>query len=148
MARQPAQLPRPIAQVRSDHESNLLFDTDLRGHTLEATLGVPKKKRKKLELPVSLKIPMDELLMVPVAGGFQANLELRVAVVDAEGARSEIPVIPVQIGGPTKPPPGAHAIYDTTLVLRPIQQQLALVLYDTAGEKMLSTSLDFDPGSG
>ncbi len=129
-------------------ESNLLFDTDLRGHTLEATLGEPRKKRKKLELPVSLKIPMDELLMVPVAGGFQAKLELRVAVVDKEGARSEIPVIDVVIGGPTKPPPGAHAIYDTTLVLRPIQQQLALVLYDTAGEKMLSTSLDFDPGSG
>ena len=129
-------------------ESNLLFDTDLRGHTLEASLGEPKKRRKKLELPVSLKIPMDELLMVPVAGGFQANLELRVAVVDTEGARSEIPIIPVQIGGPTKPPPGAHAVYDTTLVLRPVQQQLALVLYDVAGEKMLSTSVDFDPGPG
>lgn len=128
-------------------ESNLLFATDLRGHSLEASLGEPKKKRKKLELPVTLKIPMDELLMVPVAGGFQANLELRVAVVDSEGGRSEIPVIPVQIGGPTKPPPGAHAIYDTKLVLRPVQQQLALVLYDTAGEKMLSTSVDFDPGS-
>ncbi len=128
-------------------ESNLLFDTDLRGHTLEATLGEPKKKRKKLELPVSLKIPMDELLMVPVAGGFEANLELRVAVVDEEGDRSEIPVIEVKIGGATKPPPGAHAIYDTTLLLRPVQQHLALVLYDVAGEKMLSTSVDFDPGS-
>ncbi len=128
-------------------ESNLLFDTDLRGHSLEATLGEPKKKRKKLELPVSLKIPMDELLMVPVAGGFEATLELRVAVVDEEGSRSDIPVIPIKLGGPTEPPPGAYAIYDTTLVLRNIQQQLALVLYDVGGEKMLSTSVDFNPGS-
>ena len=126
-------------------ESNLLFDTDLQGHSLEATLGEPTRKRKKLALPVSLKIPMDELLMVPVAGGFEASLELRVAVLDEEGARSEIPVIPVKLGGPTKPPPGAYAIYDTTLMLRNIQQQLALVLYDVAGEKMLSTSVDFDP---
>ncbi len=128
-------------------ESNLLFDTDLQGHTLEATLGQAKKKRKKLELPVSLKIPMDDLLMLPVAGGFEANLELRVAVLDEDGARSEIPVIPVKLGGPTKPPPGAHAIYDTILMLRPAKQHLALVLYDVAGEKMLSTSVDFDPGS-
>ncbi len=129
-------------------ESNLLFDTDLQGHTLEATLGEPTKKRKKLALPVSLKIPMDELLMLPVKGGFEANLELRVAVLDEEGARSEIPVIPVKIGGPTKPPAGAHAIYDTTLMLRDAKQHLALVLYDVAGEKMLSTSVDFDPGAG
>ncbi len=126
-------------------ESNLLFDTDLRGHSLEATLGEPKKKRKKVELPVSLKIPMDNLLMVPVAGGFEANLELRIAVIDVEGDRSDIPVIPVKLGGPTKPPPGAYAIYDTTLVLRNIEQQLALVLYDVGGEKMLSTSVDFAP---
>ena len=97
---------------------------------------------------MSLKIPMDQLLMLPVAGGFEANLELRVAVLDEKGDRSEIPVIPVKLGGATKPPPGAHAIYDTTLMLRNVQQQLALVLYDIAGEKMLSTSIDFDPGSG
>ncbi len=135
------------AEVSMMVESNLLFDTDLRGHTLEATLGEPKRKRAKLRLPVSLKIPMDQVVMLPVAGGFEANLELRVAVVDKKGARSEIPVIPVKLGGETKPPPGAYAIYDTVLMLRNIQQQLALVLYDVAGEKMLSTSVDFDPGS-
>ncbi len=129
-------------------ESSLLFDTDLRAHTLEATLGEAKRKRKKLELPVSLKIPMDQLLMLPVAGGFEANLELRVAVLDEEGDRSEIPVIPVKLGGETKPPPGAYALYDTVLVLRNVQQHLALVLYDLAGEEMLSTSVDFHPGSG
>ncbi len=128
-------------------ESNLLFDTDLRGHSLEATLGEPTKKRANLEQPVSLKIPMDQLVMLPVAGGFEANLELRVAVVDDKGARSEIPVIPVKLNGATKPPPGAVAVYDTTLMLRNIRQQLALVLYDLAGERMLSTSIDFDPGS-
>ncbi len=128
-------------------ESNLLFDTDLQGHSLEVSFGEPMKKRKKLELPVSLKIPLDHLLMLPVAGGFEANLELRVAVLDEDGVRSEIPVIPVKLGGETRPQAGAHAIYDTILMLRNVKQQLALVLYDLAGEKMLSTSVDFDPES-
>ncbi len=130
-------------------ESNLLFDTDLRGYSMAATLGEAKPKRgKKVELPLSLEIPMDQLLMLPVAGGFEANLELRIAVLDEKGNRSEIPVIPVTLGGKNKPREGAYATYDTTLVLRAIQQQLAVVLYDVAGESMLSTSVDFDPGSG
>ncbi len=130
-------------------ESNLLFDTDLRGHSMEATIGAAKTMRgKKVELPLSLKIPMDQLLMLPVASGFEANLELRIAVLDEKGHRSEIPVIPVKLGGASKPAEGAFATYDTTLVLRDIQQQLAVVLYDVAGERMLSTSVDFNPGSG
>ena len=128
-------------------ESNLLFSTDLQGHSLQVELGTPTRKRGKLQLPVSLKIPMDQLVMLPVAGGFQANLELRVAVLDEKGARSEIPVIPVTLSGETKPPAGAHSVYDTSLVLRNIQQRLALALYDLAGEKILSTSIDLDPDS-
>ena len=50
-------------------------------------------------------------------------------------------MIPVLLKGETEPPPGAHAIYDTTLTLRNISQRLALALYDVAGEKILSTSI-------
>ena len=91
---------------------------------------------------------MDKVLLLPAAGGFEANLELRIAVLDEKGARSEIPVIPVKLSGKNKPPEGAFAWYDTTLVLRDIEQQLAVVLYDVAGESMLSTSVNVDPGSG
>ncbi len=133
------------AEVTMMVESNLLFSSYLGDDSLAVELGEPKKKRGKIELPVSLKIPMDPLVMLPVAGGFEANLELRVAVLDEKGARSEIPVIPVKLGGETRPPPGAHAIYDTQLVLRNISQRLALALYDLAGEKILSTSIEFDP---
>ncbi|MEM7357132.1 MAG: hypothetical protein AAF657_40330, partial [Acidobacteriota bacterium] len=119
---------------------------DLHGHTLDVELGDPGKvKRGKLELPISLKIPLDEIVMLPGAQGFQAELELRVAVLDDEGGRSEIPVIPVSFGGPDAPPPGAHAVYDTALMLRNVKQRVALALYDLAGEGILSTSINFEP---
>ena len=127
-------------------ESNLLFSTPLSAVSLEVELGTPRKvRRAKLELPVSLKIPLDDVVMLPVAGGFEGRLELRVAVIDAKGDRSEIPVIPVVIGGQHKPPPGAHAIYDTALKLRNTRQRLALALYDIVGEKIFSTAVRFDP---
>ncbi len=136
------------AEVTMMVESNLLFSTRLGGHSLAAELGPAKKaSRGKIEVPVSLTIPLDHIVMLPVAGGFEARLELRVAVLDAKGARSEIPVIPITLGGAAKPPPGAHAVYDTALALRKIEQRLALALYDLAGEKILATSIDFDPGS-
>jgi len=134
------------AEVTMMVESNLLFSTELQGHSLGLLLGKPVKARRgKLSLPVSLEIPLDSVVMLPGANGYQAELELRVAVLDHNGDRSEIPVIPVAFGGPEKPPPGAHATYDTTLMLRDIPQRVALALYDLAGEGILSTSIEFDP---
>ncbi len=136
------------AEVTMMVESNLLFSTPLSDHTLEVELGRPKKAgRGRILLPVSLKVPLDNVVMLPVARGFEAKLELRVAVMDAEGARSEIPVIPVTIGGEHRPPPGGHAVYDTSIKLRRVKQRLALALYDLVGEQILSTSMELDPES-
>lgn len=128
-------------------ESNLLFSTKLSGHSLEVEVGEAANSGRRLELPVSLKIPLDQVVMLPVQGGFEARLELRVAVMDSEGNRSEIPVIPVVLGGAERPQPGAYAVYDTSLKIRKKEQRLALALYDVAGEQILSSSIEFDPKS-
>ncbi|MCP3962179.1 MAG: VWA domain-containing protein [bacterium] len=135
------------AEVTMMVESNLLFSTRLADHSLEVEVGTPKRSGRRLQLPVSLKIPLDHVVMLPVARGFEARLELRVAVLDDDGDRSEIPVIPVILGGQQEPPPGAHAIYDTALKIRKKKQRLALALYDLAGEKIFSTAIELDPDS-
>ena len=135
------------AEVTMMVESNLLFSTELSGHSLEVEMGQPTKTGRRLELPVSLKIPLDQIIMLPVASGFEARLELRVAVLDAAGNRSEIPVIPVVLGGAAQPQPGAFAIYDTSLRIRKTPQRLALALYDAVGEQILASALEFDPES-
>ncbi len=134
------------AEVTMMVESNLLFSTRMAENTLDVQLRRPKKLRRgRLELPVSLKIPLDHVVMLPVARGFEARLELRVAVMNDDGDRSEIPVIPVVLGGRTPPPPNSHAVYDTSLRLRNERQRLSLALYDLAGETIFATSIDLDP---
>ena len=122
-----------------------LFSTDLGGSTLQVETGTPKVFARRVQLPLSLRIPMDDVVMLPVAGGYEAQLELRIAVKDDRGDRSEIPVIPIVFGGREPPAPGDHATYETTVKLRKKRQRLALALYDQVGEKILSTSIDFDP---
>lgn len=124
-------------------ESQLLFSNTL-GHGLAVQLHEPDVTRRKLALPISLLVPLDEVVMLPSRKGYEANLELRVAVIDEEGDRSEMPVIPISFAGEEPPAPGAHVIYDTTLRLRNQKQRLVLALYDTAGEGLLSTTFEME----
>jgi hypothetical protein len=110
------------------------------------SLGELKKGRGKgVRQPVVLRVPLDQIVMLPTREGFQANLELRVATVAEGGDRSEIPIIPIQFGGPEPPQPGQFITYETTLQLRRKKQRLVLALYDLAGEALLTAQIDFDP---
>jgi len=133
-------------EVTMQVESELLFDSTLdRGPRLEVMVGQVKKARKGLKVDVLLRVPLDRVVMLPVKGGFEANLELRVAALEADGDRSEIPVVPVRFGGPTAPQAGQFASYQTTLQLRRKKQRLVLALYDLAGEGLLIAELEFNP---
>lgn len=126
-------------------ESQLLFTSSV-GQGLAVQLHQPDRKwRRRLELPVSLLIPLNDVVMLPSDKGYEARLELRVAVIDEDGDRSKIPVIPIEFSGPEAPAPGAHVVYDTSLLLRDEKQRLVLSLYDLAGEGILSTTFELDP---
>ncbi len=133
-------------EVTMQVESELLFDSTFdRGPRLEVTVGQVKKARKGLKVDVLLRVPLDQVIMLPVKGGFEANLELRVAALEEDGDRSEIPVVPVKFGGPTAPQAGQYATYQTTLQLRRKKQRLVLALYDLAGDGLLTAELEFNP---
>ncbi|MCP4658836.1 MAG: VWA domain-containing protein [bacterium] len=130
-------------------ESQLLFSTDLGNQALGVEMGPPQRRRRReLQVPVSLRIPLDGVVMLPVDEGFEAQLELRVAAIDKAGNRSEIPVIPIRLGGATPPPAGAFAAYDTELLVRPHTRRLVLAVHDVVGEGILTTSLDLDSEPG
>jgi len=126
-------------------ESQLLFSTDLGAQALGVELGTPSRRRRgELQVPVSLRIPLDGVVMLPVAEGYQARLELRVAAIDDRGNRSDIPVVPFQLEGATPPPPGAHAVYDAELALRPHTRRLVVAVHDVQGEAILTASVDLE----
>jgi len=91
------------------------------GGDLDVTVG----KWRGRQVPVSLRIPMDWVTMVPKGDHYACDLELRVATVDKRGGRSEISTLPIHIEGP-EPPPGSYATYDARLQLRKIEQRVVV----------------------
>ena len=121
-------------------ESALLFG-DLPGSIpLGLALGSPRPKgRGKIEVPVQLNIPMDEVAMLPDGDHFVAELELRIAAIDEEGNRNELPVVPVILQGP-EPPPGVHSVYETSIKIRNRPHNIVISLYDPLGDRILAAS--------
>lgn len=134
------------AEVTMQVESHLLFESPLEAEVLGVELGKPKRAGGAgVHLPVTIRIPMDQVTMLPSAKGFSANLELRVAIVDEEGDRNAIPIIPIQFSGAQKPAPGQHVSYETTLAVRIDKQRLVLALHDLHGDKVLAASVEVHP---
>lgn len=130
-------------------ESALLFG-DLPGaQALGLELGsLPRGGRGKVDVPLRLKIPMDAIVMTPTEGGFAARLELRVAVVDDEGNRNEMPIVPVTLEGAALPPPGAHAVYETSIRIRRRPHEIVVSLFDPLSDTILAASGSLAAESG
>lgn len=127
-------------EVSYQVESALLIGQLPGSDPLEVTMGRAEKARRgKAVVPITIKIPMDAVTMIPHKGQYVAELELRVAVLDESGDRNELPVIPVQLAGPSLPQPGQHAIYETELKLRGEDHDLVIALFDPPSGRMLST---------
>lgn len=128
-------------RIAMQTEEALLMGT---GGDLDVRLGEFGKSRRELAVPVTLKIPMDWVTMIPQGKQYTSALELRVAALDEKGGRSEIPAIPIELSGP-KPTPGSHAVYETLVKVRKIEQRLVLYLYDTLSGESKVAALEIDP---
>jgi hypothetical protein len=127
-------------------ESALLFGELPGAHTLGLELGeMPRRGKGKLSVPLRLTIPMDAILMTPNSGGHVAQLELRVAVVDEEGNRNDMPIIPVVLEGAEPPPAGAHAVYETSIRLRRRPHDIVVSLYDPLTDTILAATGSVEP---
>ena len=131
-------------EVAMQIESHLLFDTEGGKELLQVELGRPRVRRR-VRQPVILRVPLDAIVMTPTAGGFAAQLELTVASIDADGARSPLPTVPVRIDGRKPPQPGQVAVVEVVLQLRKVSQKLLLGLHDLAGDALLTATVEFEP---
>jgi VWFA-related protein len=127
-------------------ESALLFGNPPSSQALAVQVGRPEKRGRSISrLPLSIAIPLDALTRVPIDGKQVADLELRLAALDEEGRRSEIPIVPLQVSLPLDARPGSFVRYDTKIELRRVRQQLVVAIYDRAGGSLLSTTLEVEP---
>lgn len=122
-------------------ESALMFGSLPGAYPLGLEFGQRKNAgRGKVEISLRLTIPMDAVTMLPWKGRYQAELELRIAVLNERGERNEIPTIFVPMEGTEPPRPGAHSIYETSIKIRRENHVIVVSLYDPIGDTILATS--------
>jgi len=134
----------PRDEVTMQIESALLFESEVDKELLQVELGKPKVRRR-VRQPVTLRVPLDYIIMLPTVNGYACQLELRAAAIDETGARSPLPSVPVRIGGPTLPTAGQVAVVEAELQLSNVKQKLVLALHDLAGGAVLKASVDYQP---
>ena len=126
-------------------ESVLLFGDRPGIEPLPVELGQAVKSGSTMKVPLTVKIPLENLTVLPQGDRFVADVELRIAALDERGGRSEIPVIPVSLSMPSKPPAGTYATYQTTLQLRKAKNQLVLAVSDPVGGAIYSARTEVAP---
>jgi len=121
-------------------ESALMFGHLPGAKPLQVRFGKPTKGRR-LQIPLTLFIPMDEVTMLPVKKGrYEANLELRIAVLDERGDHNDLEPIPVKLFGDRLPKPGEQALYETAVKMRTQAHDIVVALYDPVSGTFLSTT--------
>lgn len=131
------------AEVEQELESRLLFSRTRSKEEFTVLAGEPSLKRSNMNVPITLRIPLDKVVFLPKGKNWAASLELRVAALDVNGERSPVPVIAIPLEGP-QPQAGQYATYETELRLRQRTRRLVLGLYDKTGDTLLTSTIDLE----
>jgi len=127
-------------------ESNLLFDALPSDGSLQVAVGRGKRSGfRKVIVPITIQIPIDQLTFLPQGITWLADAELRVAVLDSAGYTSDIPVIPLDIRLQQKPGAGDLSEFETKLLMRRKKHDLVVSIYDKPSGRILSTKVTVDP---
>lgn len=128
-------------------ESALLFGSPPGGgEPLRVELGAPRRAgRKRMEVPLTVLIPLSEVTFIPDGEAWVARLELRVAVSDAEGRRAKIPIVPMMLRRGPEAADAETARFQTALRLRLLRHDAVVAVYDPLSGRILSTSVEIAP---
>ena len=123
-------------------ESALLLGSFASELPMSVEVGTPKRLRRGVELPLTLRLPVDLMTMVPTNGGYGARLELRFVATDDHGSVSQIPVVPIELLTDEPPIPGKLVRHEMTLTLRGRADHLVVAAYDPATDRMATAEAD------
>ena len=122
-------------------EAALMFGDPPGARPLDVRIGEPARAgRRRMSVPLEVAIPLDEIQLLPVAGVWQNELEVRVTAMDLEGNRADVSVEKVPIAGSSEPQPGQVFYYQTNLQLRRREHTYVVAVYDPlTGTSLTST---------
>ncbi len=118
-------------------------------HVLEVCLGTPSKAGLgKVSVPMKVKIPLDDLTLLPMDGRWMNDLEFRFIMTNEQGDRSKKRVSKIPIRGSRPPRPGDYFVYETDLRVRSRQERYVAEVYDPLSDTTLSASGELGPHTG
>ena len=130
-------------------EGSLLFGGSPGTESLGMEFGAPEKAGfRKIAVPVTVTIPLDDVTLLPMGDLWMNELELRITVINESGDRSETPVRKIPIVGPAAPQPGQTFVYDTGVVMRKREHRYVAAVYDPVSGAILSASGELGPDTG
>ena len=127
-------------------EGSLLFGGSPGTESLKVEFGTPKKAGfRKIALPVTVTIPLDDVALLAHDGQWANELEFRVTVIDEYGDHSDTPIGRVPIVGPEAPVPGQSFVYETDLVIRKRPHRYVAAIHDPLSGAILSAAGTLGP---
>jgi hypothetical protein len=97
------------------------------------------------EVRLTVRIPVDQLTLLPETGRKVGQLELRIATAADDGDRAVVPSVPLRIvHQEPEPLPGIQR-YDTTIQIRHKAQQVQVVLVDLLSGKTFAGKVRVEP---
>jgi hypothetical protein len=132
-------------EVSAMVESTLLFGNAPTGGALPLEVGeIEKTGGRRMEVPLTLAIPVKAVTFLPTSEGYATQLELRFAVRDDGGGQAPMSVVPLRFDGLTEPDQDGFLRYETSLTLRRRPHEVVVSVYDPASGRMISNRLEID----
>ncbi len=122
-------------------EAALLLGEPSDAQPLDVRFSEPVRAgRGKISVPIEVAIPLDEVALLPIAGLWQNELEVRILVMGLNGSRADMSSEKIPIAAPEKPEPGQFFYYQTDLRLRRREHTYVIAVYDPlTGTTMISS---------
>ena len=127
-------------------EGSQRYDCSPGEDVLQVCLGTPRKAGfGKALVPMEVKIPLNDLTLLPIKALWTNELEFRVIVIDEQGNRSRKPVRKIPIRGLRAPQPGDYFVYETDVRVGKRQDRYIAEVYDPLSGTTLSASGELGP---
>ena len=125
-------------------ESALLFGHLSGARALEVSLGPSRKAGwGKVEVPLMVSLPIDELTLLAGNREWIGEVELHVAVRDAQGNRADVAVIPISLSRLAAPQQGDLWSFETVLRMRSRDHDMVVALYDKSSGEMFASTANY-----
>ena len=127
-------------------ESALLFGDPAAQGSLHVEAGEAQRSgSRRVDVPILVAIPVDFVTLLPQGGKWVAALEMRVAALDEQYRRSEVPSVPLELSFADRPEAGKAIPYRTSLTLRRAEQVVVVSITDVGSGRSLTGRVEVAP---